>query len=109
MVNRQNIIEGNEDIEDLDVETEEWRLESMVWCTCTECIVMSTTRECLCCRELDICIHKMNLAGVNEDNACITAHPKFEMVVLEEEILRTALVARFDIRADSFTEPLENK
>ena len=36
------------EVEVLDIETEDWRLES----TCTECVRMPTTPECLCCKEL---------------------------------------------------------
>ena len=42
------------DIEILDVETEDWRLENILWCTRTKCVRMSTTSEHFCCKELNI-------------------------------------------------------
>ena len=56
----------------------------------TECVRMSTTPAFLSCRELDICVGMLK-----------------EARMLVEGVPGAALVARFDIRADSIREPIE--
>ena len=92
-----------------DVETEGWRLNSMLWCTCQTCEGMPLIQECLCCKELDTCVAMMEGLNRNSTSMCITNHTDFQYVVLLEAVLRAGLVARFDIRADTLQEPLENK
>ena len=73
------------------METEDWRLESMLWCT-SECVRISTTPAFLCCKELDICVGMLK-----------------EARMLVEGVPGAVLVARFDIRADSIREPIKKK
>ncbi len=86
-----------------DVETEGWRLHSMLWCTCGHCRHLPTIRENLCCKEL------MHVENKVEGFHCITRNPEFDTVCLTRAVLRTALVARNDIRRDDLQEPLDNR
>lgn len=59
----------------------ESRLTVLDWCRCTNCIVMPTVRECVCCRESDV------ISEVRSENACIILHDSFEGVILNLDSL----------------------
>jgi len=83
---------------------QDWRLTNTLWCSCGCCVIGATAKECVCCQELQQCAQKME-----ENTKCITQHPAFEPVCLLRDVLRTALVARNDIRRDNLREPLSNE
>ncbi|KAK7480235.1 hypothetical protein BaRGS_00028511 [Batillaria attramentaria] len=56
------------------------------WCQCQLCGVMPTANECRCCMEIDEM--RVLMDGVSE--ACITQHPGFATVCLDQWVLRTA-------------------
>lgn len=86
----------------VDVETEGWRLDSMIWCTCGNCQHLAKVRENLCCKEIE---HIREMAT----GQCITEHGDFDVLCLHPEVLRTALIARFDIRRNDLREPIQNE
>lgn len=88
---------------DNDVETEEWRLDSDLWCTCGHCVRMPTIVENLCCKEMTELETKL------ENIPCITDHSDFHIICLHPEVLRTGLVARWDIRRDVLEDPIPNR
>ena len=92
----------DEEWDGIDVETEGWRLESMLWCTCDRCENLPTIRENLCCKELTAVDEKL------EGLACICQNPDFIMLCTNFVNLRTALIARSDIRGDNLREPIDN-
>ena len=57
-------------------------------CLCTHCVVMSTPRECICCKEIVEVVNK--LSEVETDMTCITQHPGFASVCLDVWVLQTA-------------------
>ena len=71
-----------------DVETEDWRMESTLWCFCERCTIMPTVQECLCCREINCILTQMEdqLPGT----VCVTDHIEFPYVVLRRSVLRAA-------------------
>ena len=87
----------------VDVETEGWRLHQMLWCTCENCARLPTIPENICCREMESLSTK--LEGVK----CVTKHADFGTICLNPAVLRTALVARDDMRRDGLWEPIKNE
>ncbi|XP_078487449.1 uncharacterized protein LOC104266439 [Ciona intestinalis] len=49
------------------------RTKSTNWCSCSNCDIMNTERECICCMEIDVIKLKTDEAQVH----CITFHPGF--------------------------------
>ena len=72
------------------------------WCTCGGCETMEAPVMNFCCQELE------ELQGrlFADDLDCIKQHREFPVVVLEEAVLRTALVAMKDVKKTSFREPI---
>jgi len=66
---------------------------------------METPLMNFCCQELD------ELQGrlFADDLDCIKQHREFPVVVLEEAVLRTALVAMKDVKKTSFREPIAER
>ena len=87
----------------VDVETEGWRLHQMLWCTCENCTRLPTIPENICCREME------SLGTKLEGVKCVTKHADFGTICLNPAVLRTALVARDDIRRDGLREPIKNE
>ena len=71
------------------------------WCLCGNCPSMPTAKEAICCKEISEATDKMG------SNVCITIHPSFNLVCLDREVLRTALVAMSDVRFDRYAEPIQ--
>ncbi|XP_071959428.1 P2X purinoceptor 7-like [Antedon mediterranea] len=102
-------IEGLDNIVAHEGEDIEWRkVNKEEWCQCGRCELMDTAVECLCCREIENVRAKMNIGSENE-MACILDHFEFEFVCLHPAVIRTALVARTDIRRDSIVDPIPNE
>jgi len=59
----------------------------------------------ICCQELEELQEKL----FADDLDCIKQQREFPMVVLEEAVLRTALVAMKDVRKTSFREPIAER
>ena len=57
-------------------------------CTCGHCIVMHTSRECMCCAEIDEVTERIQ-EGPHEVT-CITEHEEFEPVCLNVWVLQPA-------------------
>ncbi|KAJ4944140.1 hypothetical protein JOQ06_024078 [Pogonophryne albipinna] len=64
------------------------RLNNVEWCTCGCCRAdnLETVQECVCCRELA----KVQALNGNHEGSCITQHPGFEAVCLNEYVLDVA-------------------
>lgn len=95
--------ESDSEWDGLDVETEGWRLQNTLWCTCGHCAPLPTIRENLCCKEMEQIKDKID--GLT----CIIANPDFPTVCLNPVVLRTALIARNDIRRDDLRDPIQNR
>ena len=67
------------------------------WCTCSRCVAMDNPLMNICCHELEELENKL----VTDDLDCICLHREFGTVVLEEAVLRTALVAMKDVKRTS--------
>ncbi|XP_063416278.1 uncharacterized protein LOC134697922 [Mytilus trossulus] len=65
---------------------QENRLEDNSWCSCGNCEVMPTARECICCNEVQRVLDVKN----EEDISCITQHPGFSPVCLDVHVLGVA-------------------
>lgn len=95
---------GTDDSDNSDrLGNEIWRLDSDVWCECNHCRIMPTVDECMCCKELAELTDKL------DNLECITLHPDFRLVCLHPEVLRTGLVARWDIRRDVLEDPIPHR
>ncbi|XP_033114047.1 P2X purinoceptor 7-like [Anneissia japonica] len=87
---------------------EEWRKYNKEWCECQRCGLMPTAVECLCCHEIGNVVRKMNL-GLEDELKCIVEHFEFEFVCLHPGVIRTALVARHDVRRNQLVDPIPNE
>ncbi|KAK3744177.1 hypothetical protein QZH41_020568 [Actinostola sp. cb2023] len=56
---------------------------------------MSTDIESICCQEIDVLNKKFDDSGVD----CITKQDKFEIVCLDSDVLKTALVSIHNVRS----------
>ena len=83
-------------------ELDEGRLGNTEWCTCEHCSAMATVQECVCCQEMDSLGNKM------DHLQCITQNPALRIVILDRDVLRTALVANMDRLRTPLEEPLSN-
>ena len=55
--------------------------------------MMDTSRECICCREVDKIIEKMQENDTDLEIECITDHEGFEAVCLNRWVLQAAYFA----------------
>ena len=65
------------------------RLTNLDWCSCGNCVLMPTRKECLCCKEMELLepfIANLNLT-------CFVSHIDFTAVCLNRSVLRTSLAA----------------
>ncbi|KAH6920775.1 hypothetical protein HPB50_028238 [Hyalomma asiaticum] len=76
---------GNPDDEPPDPD----RLGNTHWCTCGMCVPMPTALECICCRDIQAAILK-------QPSKCITEHPHFHTLCLDEVVLTVALQMLLD-------------
>lgn len=68
------------------------RSSSTSWCTCGNCVVMPSEKECLCCHEV------AKLAWlIQESGTCVTSHQDFQNVCLNQAVLRAAHIMRRDV------------
>lgn len=58
-------------------------------CTCGHCAIMSTSLDCVCCKEIPEVCGKINELG-NSSIHCITEHPGFDAVCLNVWVLQVA-------------------
>ena len=90
-------------------EGQEWRVGNVLWCSCHCCVNRQTAIDSVCCQEIKECCQKMD-EDTGNDIKCITDHSKFHAVCILRDVLKTALVARNDIRRDTLLiEPLTNE
>jgi len=75
------------------------------WCTCDRCHTMEVPLMNFCCQELTELEGRI-FAG---DLDCVTQHMEFPLVVLEEAVLRTALIAMKDVKKTSLKEPIKER
>ncbi|XP_052075875.1 uncharacterized protein LOC127713966 [Mytilus californianus] len=66
----------------------EHRLGNTNWCDCGNCESMPKAEECICCHELSRVTEKME--ELPTPVSCITEHPGFEPVCLNQYVLETA-------------------
>ena len=59
-------------------------------CACGECIIMPTVNECRCCAEYAQYRHKIEELPANDRVLCITLHPGFQVVCLNNWVLQAA-------------------
>ncbi|XP_033107350.1 uncharacterized protein LOC117109201 [Anneissia japonica] len=79
-----------EDLVDEDGDDND-RLLNTEWCTCTNCVPMPTAKECICCNEVTKINEKME--KVDMKGECITHHPGFRDICLNEWVLQVAYLA----------------
>ncbi|KAK7885888.1 hypothetical protein WMY93_025509 [Mugilogobius chulae] len=72
---------------------EEERLGHSSWCLCSNCTAMATSKESVCCKELDF------ISAAVHSLPCVTAHPSFYAVCLNPDVLWAALVSLHDRRS----------
>ena len=61
---------------------------------------------------MNFCCHELReLQGklYHDDLDCVLLHRKFDIVVLDEDIFRTALVAMKDVKKRTLQEPIQNR
>ncbi|XP_063398773.1 P2X purinoceptor 7-like [Mytilus trossulus] len=73
-------LDGDDDMEQ--------RLGNTNWCDCGNCESMPKAEECICCQELRRVTEKME--ELTTPVSCITNHPGFEPVCLNQYVLETA-------------------
>ena len=79
---------------------DEDRVVNTEWCSCGTCGIMPTSKECLCCQEMD------ELDWMLHGLRCIIQHEDFASVCINGGVPRTAVVEMVDVRQDSITQPL---
>lgn len=102
---RINRVRNNESDDEIDTTANNNRMNDRSWCRCERCVILSTSRECLCCTEL------VSVAALLDDEKvkCITEHSAFATVCLNRHVLRTALIARNDLKPYTLVEPISNE
>ncbi|XP_071477558.1 uncharacterized protein [Diadema antillarum] len=78
---------GGEEVQGRGDDNEPSRLGNNNWCQCGNCVPMPTTWESLCCHEADPVLEKVEQYNDRHADAqinCITAHPGFSTVCLDE-------------------------
>ena len=75
------------------------------WCACDLCRPFDVPVMNFCCHELE----ELQTKLFTDDLDCITRHRDFTMVVLEEAVLRTALVAMKDVKKTTLVEPIKER
>ena len=84
------------------------RMANNEWCSCGNCQPIDSPVQCVCCREVDNCTRFLDdLEEVGAGDRCVTNHIDFPKVCLERAVLRTALVARLDVRGHRAHLPAE--
>lgn len=65
---------------------------SQIRCSCGNCSLehVANFKECWCCMEIDKCSEEM--AMFDEATGCITSHPGYQEVCLNEWVLRAASI-----------------
>ncbi|XP_071833063.1 uncharacterized protein [Apostichopus japonicus] len=69
------------------------RIHALDWCTCQNCQIMPSGRECVCCSEVPQVLEKQADARTlspSQPYRCITEHPGFQSVCLDVHVLQTA-------------------
>ena len=65
------------------------RLRRLDWCSCSNCSLMPTRKECLCCKEMEL----LEPFITNLDLTCFITHVDFAAVCLDKSVLKTSLAA----------------
>uniref|UniRef100_A0A672GRD5 P2X purinoreceptor 7 intracellular domain-containing protein n=1 Tax=Salarias fasciatus TaxID=181472 RepID=A0A672GRD5_SALFA len=81
---------NNGDDNENDSYQEEERVGHSRWCLCGCCLPMATERESVCCKENGCSLYFII------DLPCITAHPNFQAVCINPDVLWAALVSLHD-------------
>jgi hypothetical protein len=100
-----NGLSQSDEIRDDEMDISVDRLNDISWCGCQHCVILPTQLECLCCSEIENTKTLMDEENIH----CITEHSAFAMVCLNRHVLRTALIARRDLRPYSLVEPISNE
>uniref|UniRef100_A0A8C6UFW5 P2X purinoreceptor 7 intracellular domain-containing protein n=1 Tax=Neogobius melanostomus TaxID=47308 RepID=A0A8C6UFW5_9GOBI len=69
---------------------EESRIGHVQWCLCGSCVPMPTEKESVCCKELNF------ISATVHDLPCIAAHPSFNAVCINPDVLWAARVSLHD-------------
>lgn len=59
-------------------------------CQCSNCVVMATGIECVCCQEITRVTDMIGELEIEQELKCISEHPGFEPVCLNTYVLQTA-------------------
>ena len=81
------------------------RISDISWCLCSNCILMTTVTDCLCCKEIANVLPLL----MEEKITCITKHSAFALVCLNRHVLKTALIARNDLQPNTLVESTSNE
>ncbi|XP_063077113.1 uncharacterized protein LOC134467125 isoform X1 [Engraulis encrasicolus] len=73
----------------------QWRVEQVSWCLCTQCESMTSALESVCCREIEeyrALLEKLP-EDITRDITCLTRRPGFQGVCLDPYVLAVAYLA----------------
>ena len=76
----------NTDKEETDLNSN--RQESLHWCKCSHCTVMSTFIECKCCKEFK------DLLDDKVSTGCVANYEAFDTLIPNKSVLEVALMKR---------------
>ena len=68
-------------------ESQTGRLTNLDWCSCGNCVLMPTRKECLHCKEMEL----LEPFITNLSLTCFFSHTDFTAMCLDRSILRTSL------------------
>ena len=95
IVDSQNVLSLTAQVDRETPTLTDRRTNNLGWYSCSECVIMPTEDECLCCHELS---HQ--LGPKLGEYTCVTANPVFLSVCLLEDVLETALVCMRETHRD---------
>ena len=93
------------DFENSALTADDSRVGNVSWCSCGNCVPMSTHVESLCCAEVPAIQHRVP----DPVGTCVTEHKDFVAVCTNRAVLDVGLLSLHDLRADSLIRPIASR
>ncbi|XP_053373462.1 P2X purinoceptor 7-like [Mercenaria mercenaria] len=90
-----------------EIEIGNLRMDNLDWCSCSNCIIMRTETENICCREIQNVLTKEEDDNIVEE--CICEHPKFNTLCLDRDVLCVAAITVSSMFRTDLPNPLTDR